>query len=240
MTRSIRGRRGRMLLAGMAVGTALLVSGCGSGQIAETAKANPGVPGVSAATSDGRFKVVNLALAYPGPEGYPAGADAPLQVVIYNDSLQPATVEVSTADARAVVLGGEPTASPTAVAPTSTDTPTAAGTSSPTGAAGSPAATATPTTGATTDPAATAAPTTAPVPTGPARVNLPAADALLLNGVSGATQLRLVGLGRALAPGDAVTIVFDFGGEQLELSARIAIPLTPLPRQAPDGAEQHG
>lgn len=235
MTRSIRGHRGRLLLAGTVVATALLASGCGAGQIAETANFTPGVPGVSATTPDGRFKIVNLAIAYPGPGGYPAGADAPLNLAIHNDTLEPATVEISTTDARAVVLDSA-SASPTA--PTSSQT-APAGTLSPTDPAASPGATATPATGATTDPAGTTPPAPA-VPTGPARVEVPPSGIVLLNGVTAGPQLRLVGLGRALTVGEAVTVVFNFGGQRLELPARVAIPRTPLPRTTASDSGQHG
>lgn len=236
MTRSIRGRRGRILLAGAAVAAALLGSGCGAGQIAETAEADPGVPGITATTSDGRFKVVNLAIEYPGLEGYPAGADAPLNVAIYNDSLEPAIVQVSTTGARAVVLSGEPSpgapaTTPTAPAASPTGTP---GTADPTG---SPGATGSP--GPTPGPTGLVAPTTA-VPTGPARVEVPAAGVVLLNGVTAGPRLRLIGLNQALATGDGVTVVFDFGDQQLELLARVAVPRDPAPRQELSDGAGHG
>lgn len=223
-----------MLLTGTVVATALLASGCGAGQIAETAKADPGVPGVSATTPDGHFKIINLAIAYPGPDGYPAGADAPLNLAIHNDSLKPVTVEISTADARGVVLDGEPTdASPTEPTPGPTVSP------SPTDA-GSPGATATPTAGAAPDPTSSSAPALA-VPAGAARVEVPAAGVALLNGVTDGPRLRLVGLGRSLVVGEGVTLVFDFGGQRIELPARVAIPLKPLPREdVSGGAGQHG
>lgn len=231
MTRSIRGRRGRLLLAGTVTATALLASGCGAGQIAETANFAPGVPGVSATTPDGRFKIVNLAIAYPGPDGYAAGADAPLILAIHNDTLEPATVEISTTDARAVVLDSGPAgASPTA--PESSP-------AGPADATTSPDATATPATGTTADPAGTAPPAL-PVPTGPARVEVPPTGIVLLNGVTDGPQLRLVGLGRPLVVGEGVTVVFNFGGQRLELPARVAIPRTPLPRTIPSGSGQHG
>lgn len=228
MTGSIRGRRGPLLLAGVGVAAALLMSGCGAGQIAETANIAPGVPGVNTATSDGLFKVRNLTLVYPGSQGYPAGGDAPVDVALYNDSDRPVTVEISTPDARGVVLGGTtPEASPDASGAASpsgepSGTPSAGAAPEPTDAAGAPAA-----------------PEPAPAPAGPARVEIPAGSFVLLNGVANTDRLRLVGLGRALTPGDAVTLVFDFGGQRLEASARVSVPLTPLPREESPGGAGH-
>lgn len=243
MTRSIRERRGRVLLVGAAIATALLGSGCGAGQIAQTAQIAPGVPGVNAQTPDGLFKVRNLTIAYPGPQGYPAGADAPLELALYNDSDAPVTVEISTADARAVVLGGGSSAAPAPTEASPTATP-----ASPTGApesagpTGSPGATETLPAGGET-PGPTNAPTTpaAPAPAGPARLQIPAAGFVLLNGVEGAQVLRLAGLGRALVPGEAVNLVFDVGGQRIETPARVAVPLTPVPRSDPsESAEGAG
>lgn len=80
MTRSIRRpRRAALLLGGAATAAALLLSGCGTGQIAETAAMRPTVSGVNTETADNAFKLRNLAVVYKDTKGYPAGSDAPLR-----------------------------------------------------------------------------------------------------------------------------------------------------------------
>ncbi|MFC0098870.1 hypothetical protein ACFFKH_15235 [Micromonospora marina] len=60
--------------------------------------------GRALAGDDGEYAVRGLLLAYPGVDGYPAGGDAPLHAVLYNDSKSPVTVTVTSEDAREVVL----------------------------------------------------------------------------------------------------------------------------------------
>ena len=75
MTRSIRGsRRAALLLSGIAAATSLLASGCGAGQVAETALKEPSVQGVNLTTPNGGYAVRGLLVTYPGTEGYRAGA----------------------------------------------------------------------------------------------------------------------------------------------------------------------
>lgn len=105
MTRSIRGsRRAALLLSGVAAATSLLLSGCGAGQISETANKVPSVQGVNISTENGELAVRGLLVEFPGVEGYKAGEDALLNAVIYNDSKNPVTVTVTSQDARDVVV----------------------------------------------------------------------------------------------------------------------------------------
>ncbi|WP_027659759.1 hypothetical protein [Salinispora fenicalii] len=104
MTRSIRGsRRSALLLAGLAT-SGLLLTGCSAGQVAETAGTVPSVQGVNVASKNGDFAVRSLLIAYPGVDGYQAGDDANLDVVLYNDSPDRVIVTVTTEDARDIVL----------------------------------------------------------------------------------------------------------------------------------------
>ena len=84
MTRSNR----RPLVAGaLAVFAALatgLLSGCGSGQIAQTAQIEAAVTGVDAQASDRAVFIRDALVDYPGPTGYRAGSDAPLTLWIFN------------------------------------------------------------------------------------------------------------------------------------------------------------
>ncbi|WP_018217447.1 hypothetical protein [Salinispora vitiensis] len=103
MTRSIRGsRRSALLLAGLAT-SGLLLSGCSAGQVSETAETVPSIQGVNVASKSGDFAVRGLLIAYPGVDGYQAGDDANLDVVLYNDSPDQVTVTVTTEGAQEVV-----------------------------------------------------------------------------------------------------------------------------------------
>ncbi|MBO4210063.1 hypothetical protein [Micromonospora echinofusca] len=239
MTRSIRGsRRAAVLLAGLATATSLLVAGCGSGQVAETAAKEPSIGGVNVQTPDNAFKIRNANVAYPSTEGYPAGGTAPLTLALYNDSPRAVTVTVTSDSARTVSLGG-------AAAPAATASATASATPETTG---SPSATAgaTPSAPGTESPAATPTPEATPAaPAAPATIELPAGGYVLLNPEAG-SFLQLVGLNQALRPGQAVNVTFDFGqGVTLATSIPVAVPLTPVPPASPvigEGAaeEQHG
>jgi hypothetical protein len=105
-------RRAAALLAGAVLGAALLLSGCSAGQIAETAKKEPSVQGVNAEASvdDGSVAVRDVMVAYPGPEGYEGGEDAPLEVRIFNDTRSEVSVTVRTGaagtDPEALVRAG--------------------------------------------------------------------------------------------------------------------------------------
>ena len=115
MTRTM-GTRRTALLVGAATAAAVTLSGCGAGQIAETALKNPSVYGSNAQSADGSLLVRGLAVAYSSPEGYPSGGSAPLEVHLFNQTRQPMTVTISSVpsaaqaqgvlSARAVVLVG--------------------------------------------------------------------------------------------------------------------------------------
>ncbi|WFE37180.1 hypothetical protein [Micromonospora sp. WMMD998] len=236
MTRSIRGSRGPALLLAGAAAASLLLSGCGAGQVAETANKIPSVQGVNVATSDNLYLVRGLYVQYPGPDGYEAGADAPLNVVIYNDSRTPVTVTVTTDSAREVVLtggagsdgGATPTGSPTepaSASPTATDP--SASPSQSLEVTGSPS----PSESASASPSPSESEAT---PAGqPARIEIPALGYAQLR--SGGPQfLQLVGLNRDLLAGQQVNLTFDFGnGKVISTPAPIGIPLTPLAPPSP-------
>ncbi|BCB80312.1 hypothetical protein Pflav_067220 [Phytohabitans flavus] len=120
-------RRSMTLLACAAMATALLASGCSAGQDAETAEMVPAVPGANddVPSSGGALSVRNAMVVYHAG-GYEAGADAPLDLSIFNGMDQPVTVTVTSPDARSVTLvtGAKGTPSPSASpSPTATATP---------------------------------------------------------------------------------------------------------------------
>src|SRR5690349_14807337 len=89
------GTRRAALATGVATLAAIALAGCSAGQVAETSLKNPSVYGVNADSPDGAVFVRNLAVAYNGSAGYAAGADAPLQLGLYNQTKQPVTVLIS-------------------------------------------------------------------------------------------------------------------------------------------------
>ncbi|MET8548363.1 hypothetical protein ABZ356_07420 [Micromonospora zamorensis] len=237
MTRSIRGsRRAALLLSGIAAAS-LLTSGCGAGQIAETATKEASVQGVSLTTNNGSFSVRGLLVDYPGTEGYRAGQDAGLSAVIYNDSKETVTVTVTTESARELVISGG-SASPS---PSASTSPSPSGSASPsTSGSGSASPSATPSeTGSSS--ATPSAPESArasgsaspSAPGTPARIELAPLSYVQFNSEA-TTQLRLVGLTEALRSGQNVLVTFDFGnGNTVTGQAPIAVPLTPAAPPSP-------
>ncbi|MEU1585913.1 hypothetical protein [Micromonospora sp. NPDC005710] len=233
MTRSIRGsRRAVLLLSGIAA-TGLLTSGCGAGQIAETALKEPSVQGVNLTTNNGSFSVRGLLVDYPGTEGYQAGQDAGLGAVIYNDSKETVTVTVTTEGAREVVIsGGSASPSPSAsesgsASPSNTTSgsPSPSVTPSETGSSS-----ATPSAPESARASGSASPS---APGQPARIELAPLSYIQFNSEA-TTQLRLVGLTEALRSGQNVVVTFDFGnGNTVTGQAPVAVPLTPAAPPSP-------
>ncbi|MFI7486846.1 hypothetical protein ACIBXA_00500 [Micromonospora echinaurantiaca] len=233
MTRSIRGsRRAALVLSGVAAATGLLLSGCGAGQVSETANKEPSVQGVNLSTSNGEYAVRGLLVEFPGIEGYQAGANALLSAVIYNDSRNPVTVTVSSQDARDVVITGDGAAASPSATPTQEASPTATPSATPTGTA-SPTGTATPT--GTASPFVPPSPSATPsVPAGgPARIEIPPLSYVQLNSEANRI-LQLIGLNEAVRSGQNVFVTFDFGnGISLTGPAPVAVPLTPAAPPSP-------
>ncbi|MEV5692429.1 hypothetical protein [Micromonospora globbae] len=217
MTRSIRGsRRAALLLSGVAAATSLLLSGCGAGQISETANKVPSVQGVNISTENGELAVRGLLVEFPGVEGYKAGEDALLNAVIYNDSKNPVTVTVTSQDARDVVVTSVgASASPS---PSPSESPSGSPSATPTDSA-SPGGSASATPSDTASPSAPAGE--------PARIEIAPLSYVQLNQQSG-RMLQLVGLNEALRSGQNVFVTFDFGnGNTITGPAPIAVPFTP-------------
>ncbi|MEU8407002.1 hypothetical protein AB0C19_12430 [Micromonospora sp. NPDC048842] len=231
MTRSIRGsRRAALLLSGIAAAS-LLASGCGTGQIAETALKEPSVQGVNLTTNNGSFSVRGLLVDYPSPEGYKAGQDAGLGAVIYNDSKETVTVTITTESAREVVIsGGSASPSPSA-SESASMSPSPSGSASPSvtpSETGS--SSATPSAPESARASGSASPS---APGQPARIELAPLSYIQFNSES-TTQLRLIGLTEALRSGQNVVVTFDFGnGNTVTGQAPVAVPLTPAAPPSP-------
>jgi hypothetical protein len=223
------------VLAGAALTAGLLISGCSAGQNAETAHKQPSVAGVntqvavldSAGKQIGSVGIRDLLVPFGDDEGYPAGGEAPLQFVIFNDTASAVTVRVTSPEpegqtgevvrARSVELAGAGAEAP---AP--------------------PAATPTPSGSASPSPGAVPSPT--PSPAGrPATIEVPAGGYEILNPDSD-QHLKLVGLSGELSIGTSVSLQFEFsnGAEPLRVVAPVGPPLSPGPRHTPEPAEGDG
>ncbi|MCZ7426890.1 hypothetical protein O7607_14235 [Micromonospora sp. WMMA1949] len=223
MTRSIRGSRGPALLLAGTAAASLLLSGCGAGQISETANKIPSVQGVNVQTSDNLYKVRGLYVQFPGPKGYEAGSNAPVNVVIYNDSEKPVTVTVTTDSAREIVLTGSGAGESGAATPTGS--PTEPATASPT--ATDPSASPSQSLETSESPSASPSPSESAPAGQPARIEIPALSYAQLN-AGNPRFLQLIGLNQKLLVGQQVNLTFDFGnGKVVTTPAPIGIPLTP-------------
>jgi hypothetical protein len=231
----------------MAAATGLLLSGCGTGQVAETANKEPSVQGVNLSARNGDYAVRGLLVEFPGVEGYKAGANAVLNAVIYNDSEQPVTVTVTTDSAREVVITGKGAAASPSATPGGSPSPTPSESQSPSpGAPESPHSSESP--HATASPSATASPATPESPAAPAgepaRIEIPPLSYVQLN-TQADRVLQLVGLNESLRSGQN----FDFGnGVTVTGPAPVAVPLTPAAPPSPiiereggyEGQEEEG
>lgn len=179
------------LLAGLVAGVGVIaLTGCSSGQLAQTSEVKPAVPGANA--NAGPLALRNLTVLFKGGDDptYQAGSDAPLVVRIANDGTgQDALTKVDSPDAGSVTLvggtgGAEPSGSPSA-AGTPSVAPTAGGTPSPTASAAAPAGAAT------------------------FSVPLPARQLVQLLPDQG-RYLMLTKLKHSVAPGTSVRVTFHF------------------------------
>lgn len=252
MTRSTN----RRTVVALAVAAGLLLAGCSVGQIAETARKNPSVPGVNAdrqlTDSEGRVigsvAVRDVVVAYQDPKGYPQGGNAPLEARVFNDTLRPVTVTVTVGSldptaaqvvgaASVGLVGGRPTAATPdaeqAPAPSAADNTRAP---SP-GGSPAPGATASP---PSSPEAATRSPGSPPAAASAASFDIPAGGFVVLSRASG-PYLRLTGLRAPLTPGLSVPLRFRFSnGLELAVTAPMAPPLSPVERATPETEDLRG
>jgi hypothetical protein len=214
-------RRAAALLSG-AVAAGLLLSACGTGQVAETSLKVPPTYGVNTElqVEGGTYKVRNAAVVFT-EGGYESGSDAPLEVALFNDTGEAVTVRVSSEAAGGVRLV-DPNATPSP-SPTPSRSPSRTPSESPSES---------PSDESSESPSEepSAAPSEEPAaPAGPATIEIPANGFVLLNRADG-PHLELVGLRSAIESGEPVPVTFDFGGEVLETQLNLGVPLSPLPR----------
>jgi copper(I)-binding protein len=116
------------VIAGLVIAAGTLgVSGCGAGFVTQTSGQVASVPGANAdGGPDNAIGLRDLQVAYPGTQGYPAGADAPLVIRIFNNGTRTITLRSVSAGAAAdsvrLVGGPSPALTPSA-SPGATPTP---------------------------------------------------------------------------------------------------------------------
>ena len=244
MTRSVAGRHRTGRLAAASAGAAaiaatILLSGCSAGQIAATAQVVSAVPGGSTRVDvpdptdlNSAILVQNVTVAYNGPDGYVAGANAPLAMRIINQTQSP--IRVTPGDA--TLLGSK------VVVPGNGATPEPSVAGTPLGSLSWSG-----TTPVVTKPTASASPggepsspAGAPGPPAGADVVIPAGSiAILAPATVGSTKyMQISGLSQDVKPGATVVLTLRFsvlaasGPADFNaiVSAPIAPPLVPLPR----------
>lgn len=204
------GTRRVALFAGAATVAVVALAGCSAGQVAETSLKKPSNQGVNAQTATGSVLIRNLAVSYNGPAGYQPGADAPIEVNLYNQTTNAITVEVTSAlPAGTAPSTGVLVASQVGLSggtPSAAESPSAA----PSGSASASPAEPTPQ---------------------PARITIgPLGNVTFLPGDT--ETLEAIGLNGKLVPGNQLSLIFKFsdGSADLPVLASVAIPLSPAPR----------
>jgi hypothetical protein len=230
--------RGAVVLAASGA-LAVVLSGCGAGQVTQTENQQPPVDGVNAASDDGTILLRNAAFAYPGPDGYRVGGTAPLRLRLLNKGDRAVRLVAVDSEGGTVTLAaggsGAPSAAGGSAAPSA-----AGGSAAPSAAAASPRATApstrTPSPGSTATPSpgstATPSPGASAGPSAPAplAVNLATGELVALDPTS-PQYLQLGPLKRDLRSGDRIRLIFRFdSGAVIDVDAPVAVPTSPLPR----------
>jgi copper(I)-binding protein len=219
------------LLSAGALGTAVLISGCGAGQISQTANIQPAVPGANSTVAPGADNAIqlrNAILAYPGVDGYHQGATAQLLLHIFNNGQRPVTlVQVTTDLATTVTMQGAPSgASPSALpieSASASGSPSASPSQSPS-AEPSASASESPSGGASASSSASASAGE------PVRITVPVGGFVNLSTATGQT-LQLNGLTRSIGAGESTRVKFVFdNGAEYSLDVPVGVPSTPAPR----------
>jgi hypothetical protein len=227
VTRSIT----KLFLGGAAVAS-LALTGCSAGMISQTADQVAAVPGASAnlsapveagsaAGSNGSVSVRDATFLYSGIAGYKAGADAPLQVRIFNDTAGPVTVTVNVDPAHAEsvsLVGGA-----AAATPSPSDSPSPAPSAS---------VSASPRVSGSAQPSPSAP--SAPAKPAPVKLTIPSGSYLALDRESG-QYLQVNGLKKPLNNASAIPLVFSFtfGAQSLDMAPLVVPVAPPLDEAAP-------
>jgi len=219
------------VVAAVLIGLAALTA-CSAGKVTQTSRQEPPITGNN--VDVGSIALRNVQISYNGPEGYAVGANAPLEVRIFNRGATVLRLTGATADGTAerVVLIGTPTPTP---GPLPSDQPVPSET---------PAESPSPSESPAASPSEAATPTPTPRPAGRTNfsVEIPPGSYVLLVPGQGTGYLQLVGLTKELSTGlwATVTFTFDTGATtpiSVPVDVPVGVPEHPLPRPEP---VQHG
>lgn len=195
---------------------ALVLAGCGAGQVTQTEGMQPPVSGVNAQSTDGKIILRNVSLEYPGPGGYKTGEAVPVQVRIANQYLNPVRLVQVSSDAGVVTVAGP------ATAVSSPPSPSVAASSEPS-TAPSPSV------------------STAPAPPANTQINIeiPTRGLAVLD-PGGQRFLQITGLRKEIRPGQNVELTFRFdNGVTITTPVPVAVPLSPPPRSPMEFDGEH-
>jgi len=228
------------VLVAAAAGAATLLSGCSAGQIAETARKVPSVPGVNAEVGD--IAIRNAVIAFPEDEVWKPGSEVPLEMRIVNTGEQPDALVGATSDvaSRVELRAGDD--APTASASPSAAPDRCAG--ADTMASAAPSASASPSESASVSPSVSATPSASTAPTEPptlAPLNIEVKPGCLVILDEHTRKLVLVGITptEGIRAGDLVTVKLTFErAGSVELVLPVEPPATPLPRKSEEHPEE--
>jgi hypothetical protein len=243
------GTRRAVQVAGAATVAVIALAGCSAGQTAETSVLEPPVSGLNTASPDGALLIRNLQVAYNSTQGYPAGATAPLEMSLFNQTENPITVTITPAT-QAVTTGVVTASQIGLVGSASGQTPITGSTASPSEnstATELPSNAATPAAGGSSAPSGVMSPSSAPSVSGsaspsgsasssaspsaqPASITIPALGSAIFIPGDQSQSLQAIGLSGALVPGYALALAVQSGGTTMNLLAPVAIPLSPASR----------
>ena len=224
-------------LLGAAVAATFALSACSVGQVTQTDQKVPAVPGTNAEVVNeavgAQIDLRDMLVAYNGIEGYDQGADAALQIRLFNSGDVDDKLTAVTAEgvAQSVIVVDETVTVPTED-PTQTEDPTADPDQDPTADPDQePDGEETPATDPTQDPE----PTQDPQPT-PIEFELPMNGYQILTPAEG-VYLQLVGLVEPLNTGSVIEVTFHF---EVAGQITVAIPMAlPTSTDLPDRETAH-
>jgi copper(I)-binding protein len=215
-------RRAKLALAiAVLTGASVILSGCATGQRAQTSIETPVVDGVGA--NVGSIDLRAVTIATPGNGSYPKGGTAAVELYIVNNGPADQLVSVSSSAAKAAALftsaSAEFSIPPTTAAPTPTPTPTAVtstSASSTSSSKSSKSAASTSSSAASVAPSSTSeAPSTSAAPTtsasaAPVMIPLASGETTIIGVSPTNAQIMLTGLDSALYPAMSIPITFTF------------------------------
>ncbi|KUL27595.1 hypothetical protein [Actinoplanes awajinensis] len=210
------GTRRAALVAGVATTGIIALAGCSAGQVAETAILNTPIAGVNAESADGSVFVRNAQVEYNGIAGYKSGANAPLELSLFNQTEKEVTVSITSAAIK------QPQVVSAAQVGFVTEAPPVS----------APAVSTSASVSASLEPSAPALPTSTPTPTVTAAQIKIAPLGSAVYQPDDAAKLQLIKLSDDLKPGEKVNLVFSFsnGAADLTIQAPVAVPGTPASR----------